>query len=108
MLVLSVIDASKTVFEAAGDKDKRNTSFAARDANARSTTGAPSGGATEERPESTTTETPDAHGETAQELDDVGIGELQATSQGAERGPRRRRRGSFRRDTPGWRAWEAR
>eukprot|EP00903_Cladosiphon_okamuranus_P012207 g11449.t1 len=108
MLVLSVIDASKTVFLAAGDKDKRKTSHAARDANTRSTTSTPSGGATEEGRESGTAEAQDVHGETKQELEDVGVAEFQATSQGAERELRRWPRAGVRRDTPGWRAWEAR
>lgn len=108
MLVLSAIDALKNVFEAAGDKDKRNTSRAANDARTKSATAAPGDGATEERSESGKAKAPVARGETTQELGDRGPAELQATSRGAERRLRGRRRSGVRRDTPGWRAWEAR
>lgn len=104
MLVLSVIEASKDVLGAAGAKDKRRTSHAADDARAEPTAAAaaaPASGATEE-------EEPEGVGEAAQESEDRGVTELEASAQGSERGLCRRRRAGVRRDTPGWRAWEAR
>lgn len=100
MLVLSIIGASKNVFGTAGDKDKQKTSHAANDACAKSTA--------EAGRESGKAETPVVRGDAAQELGDGDFAERQETSQGAERGLWRRRRAGVRRDTPGWRAWEAR
>ena len=110
MLVLSVIDASKDVFGAAGAKDKRKASCAANDARAQpaAVVGPPGSGATEEvRPESGQPETPAAaaDGEAAKELEDRGAAELEARLRVPERRPRRV---GVRRETPGWRAWEAR
>lgn len=109
MLVLSVIDAAKNEFGAAGDKDKRKTSHAAKGERTQSTTAAePGDGATETDSESGKPEPPVDGGETAEEIGDRGRAQRQAASQGAERRIRRRRLAGTRRDTPGWRAWEAR
>lgn len=109
MLVLSVIDALRDVFGATGAKDKRKISRAANDASAESTTGAPEHDASEQGSEGGQPEAPGARVESAREVGDRGREEAQATSQGgAERGLLRRRRAGGRRDTPGWRAWEAR
>eukprot|EP00752_Nemacystus_decipiens_P014209 g12638.t1 len=111
MLVLSVIDASKDVFSAAGARQKRKTSRAINDdARAKPTSGAPpgSGAPDEEAPESEQPETPADGGETAEEQQGRGTAGLEVASQGTDGGLWRRRRAGARRDTAGWRVWEAR
>lgn len=113
MLVLSIIDASKSVVSAAGDKDKRKASSATNSgASAARAGAAPSDGESEAELEDGGKQktTPGARGQTAAEAPEGdGSAELKAPSQGAERRSLRgRRTGVARRDTPGWRAWEAR
>ena len=110
MLVLSVIDAAKSVVGAAGDKDKRKASSAAgsSSASAAGSRAPPSDGESDSGLGGGTPETPAARGETAEAPGGDGSGELEAPSHGAERSLWGRRRVGVRRDTPGWRAWEAR
>lgn len=109
MLVLSIIDAAKNVFGTAGDKDKRKASRAANGARAAKPRAVvPSGGASEADMDGGRLKTPIVRGQNTQAEGDRDLEQLQASSQGAGRRLGCRQREGGRRDTPGWRAWEAR
>ncbi|CAM9405979.1 unnamed protein product [Ectocarpus sp. 6 AP-2014] len=115
MLVLSIVDAAKSVFSTAGVRDKRK-SFGAPTSHPTNTPVPIAKGAvavvsgndpSEPSKGSRTASIPEARGQETQAGRGSGLNEVRAPSHGAESQLRRQRRRG-RRDTPGWRAWEAR
>ncbi|CAB1109187.1 unnamed protein product [Ectocarpus sp. CCAP 1310/34] len=115
MLVLSIVDAAKSVFGTAGVRDKKK-SFGAPTSHSTNTpvpiakeaVAVVSGNVPSEPSKgSRTASIPEARGQETQAGRGSGLNEAWAPSHGAESKLRRQRRRG-RRDTPGWRAWEAR
>ncbi|CAN0224960.1 unnamed protein product [Ectocarpus fasciculatus] len=115
MLVLSIVDAAKSVFGTAGVRDKRNSSGAptshSADTHVPIAKGAvavvPGNDPSEPSKGSRTTSIPEARGQETQAGRSSDLNEARAPFHCAESKLRRQRR-CGRRDTPGWRAWEAR
>lgn len=109
MLVLSMIDAAKQVFVAAGDKDRRKASRVANGARAGASQAAVhSGGVSERNKDGGRPKVPVDGRQNTQAKGDSDLHQLESKSEGAGQGLLCRQRGGGRRDTPGWRAWEAR
>lgn len=115
MLVLSIVDAAKSVFGTAGVRDKRK-SFGAPTSHPTNTPVPIAKGAvavvsgndpSEPSKGSRTASIPEARRQEIQAGRGSGLNEVRAPSHGVESKLRRRRRRG-QRDTPGWRAWEAR
>ncbi|CAN0095205.1 unnamed protein product [Scytosiphon promiscuus] len=104
MLVLSLVDAAKSMVEAAGDKDKRRASDTASH-NLKSAVLQPHSGASEAGFNDAAPKMSEAHEKIANPS-----GAEQPQGAGGNGGGirRRRKRAGGKRDTPGWRAWEAR
>lgn len=115
MLVLSIVDAAKSVFSTAGVRDKRKSSGAPTSHSAdipvliaKGAVAVVSGNDPSEPSKgSRTASMPEARGQETEAGQSSDLNELRAPSHGAESKLRRQRRPG-RRDTPGWRAWEAR
>lgn len=115
MLVLSIVDAAKSVFGTAGVRDKRKSSGAPTshsvDTHVPIAKGAiavvPGNDPSEPSKGSRTTSIPEARGQETQAGRSSDLNEVRAPFHCAESKLRRQRRRG-RRDTSGWRAWEAR
>lgn len=107
MLVLSIVDAAKSIVETAGDKDKRKASNMASHSTD-SATSQPRGDASEADFHDAAPTTCKTDREKANPSRPTGSERPQMTGRDDGRIPRRQKRASGRRDTPGWRVWDAR